>query len=83
MAILCIRWNYFDMIRNPSPITLLVLQNCIIIHRKSTKGSDPYKVAFMVNKKMQMLKRGQIPSYLSPFGNNFCNEKKYHQLGDV
>ena len=51
MAILCIRWNYFDMIRNPSPITLLVLQNCIIIHRKSTKGSDPYKVAFMVNKK--------------------------------
>ena len=33
MAIICIWWNYFDIIRNPSPNTLLRLTNCMIIHR--------------------------------------------------
>ena len=56
MAIICIEWNYFDMIRNPPPNTLLRFSKLYNYSSIVNKGSDPYKVAFRVNSKMQMFK---------------------------
>ena len=51
MAKICILWDYFDMIRNPSPNTLLRLIKQYNYSTIVNKGCDSYKGAFRVNKK--------------------------------
>ena len=66
MAIIWIWWNYFDMIKKTLVLTHnFIYQNCIIIRRSSTKGSDPYKGTLRINLKKKC---------------GYSNEDEFHHI---